>query len=115
MLCSSTAAAVEVTYSLTSWIACVTFHDLPGCDRDAARGSGDRLPCGEADHSRIGGSHQPRSLEADVPVPTDDDVVVNGDAERLGDIDDRLGHADVGLRGRRVARRVVVEESAMID
>ena len=42
-------------------------------------------------------------------VPADDDVVVHGNAERGRDIDDRLGHLDVGLRRRRIAGGVVVE------
>ena len=42
-----------------------------------------------------------------MPVLADDDVVVHRDAERLGDIDDRLGHLDVGARGRRIARGVI--------
>ena len=29
-------------------------------------------------------------------VPADDDVVVPGNPERLGDVDDRLGHLDIG-------------------
>ena len=33
---------------------------------------------------------QLQRLEAGVAVPADDDVVVDGDAERLGDLDDRL-------------------------
>jgi hypothetical protein len=41
----------------------------------------------------------------------DDDVVVHGDAERRGDVDDRFRHLDVGLRRRRIAGRVVVHES----
>ena len=41
----------------------------------------------------------------------DDDVVVLGDAERGRDIDDRLGHLDVGLRGRRIATGVVVHDN----
>jgi hypothetical protein len=32
-------------------------------------------------------------------VPADDDVIMHGNPERLGDVDDRLGHLDVGLRG----------------
>jgi len=47
-----------------------------------------------------------------MPVLADDDVVVHGDAERRGDVDDRLGHLDVGLRRRRIAGRVVVHEPA---
>ena len=46
-----------------------------------------------------------------MPVLADDDVVVHGDAERGGDIDDRLGHLDVGLRRRRVAGGMVVQET----
>jgi hypothetical protein len=30
-------------------------------------------------------------------------MVVHGNSERGGDIDDRLGHGDVGLRRRRIA------------
>jgi hypothetical protein len=37
-------------------------------------------------------------------------VVVHGDAERAGDVDDRLGHLDVGLRRRWIAGRVVVHQ-----
>ncbi len=50
-----------------------------------------------------------------MPVLADDDVVVHGDAERRGDVDDGLGHVDVGLRGRGIAARVIMQESAMID
>jgi hypothetical protein len=39
-----------------------------------------------------------------------DDVVVHGDAERLGDLDDRLRHLDVGARGRGIAGGMVVQE-----
>ena len=38
-----------------------------------------------------------------MPVLADNDVVVHGDAKRRRDIDGRLGHLDVGLRGRRIA------------
>jgi hypothetical protein len=44
-----------------------------------------------------------------MPVLADDDVIVHGDAERRGDVDDRLGHLDIGLRRRRIARGVVVD------
>jgi hypothetical protein len=43
-----------------------------------------------------------------MPVVADDDVVMDGNAERGRDVDDRLGHLDVGLRGRRIAGGVVV-------
>lgn len=41
----------------------------------------------------------------------DDDVVVDGDAERLGDLDQRAGHLDVGARGGRIAGGVVVDDA----
>lgn len=47
-----------------------------------------------------------------MPAFADNDVVVHGDTERVGDADDRLGHLDVGLRRRRVARGVVVQQAA---
>ena len=59
-------------------------------------------------------SHPPRSdqqqaLHARIAVLADDDVVVDGDAERLGGVDDLFGHFDVGTRRRRVARGMVVQ------
>jgi len=44
-------------------------------------------------------------------VLADDDVVMHGDAERAGDVDDRLGHLDVRLRGRGVATRKIVHQA----
>jgi len=38
-----------------------------------------------------------------MPASADDDVIVHGDAERPRDIDDRAGHLDIRLRGRRIA------------
>lgn len=46
-----------------------------------------------------------------MPVLADNDVIVHRDAERLGDVDDRLGHIDVGARGRGVATRMVVHDA----
>ena len=54
---------------------------------------------------------QPQPLQARVPVLADDDVVVHGNAERARDIDDRFCHLDVGLRRRRVAGGMVVQEA----
>ena len=45
-----------------------------------------------------------------MPAFADDDVVVHGNAERGGDVDDGFGHLDVRLRRRRVAGGVVVHE-----
>lgn len=60
-------------------------------------------------------SDQLQSLEARMAVAADDDVVVDGDAERGGDVDDRLGHLDVGAGGRRVSRGVVVERPTQFN
>ena len=38
-----------------------------------------------------------------MPVLADDDVVVHGNAERGGDLDDRLRHPDIRLGGCRIA------------
>jgi len=46
-----------------------------------------------------------------MPVLADDDVVVHGDAERTRDVDDRAGHLDVGLRRRRIAGGVIVQDA----
>src|SRR5438094_7840539 len=46
-----------------------------------------------------------------MPVLADDDVVVHGNAERGDDLDDCLGHMDVGLRGRRIAGGMVVQQA----
>ncbi len=43
-------------------------------------------------------SNQPQPFHARMPVLADDDVIVHGDAERTGDVDDRLGHLDIRLR-----------------
>src|ERR1700693_6154421 len=45
--------------------------------------------------------------------PSDDDVVVHGDAERTRHGDDRLGHLDVGTRGGRVAGGMVVDHHSV--
>ncbi len=45
-----------------------------------------------------------------MPVAPDDDVVVHGDAEWGGDVDDRFRHLDVGLRRCRIPGGVVVDE-----
>ena len=55
-------------------------------------------------------SHQLQALQAGMAELADDDVIVHGDAERLGDIDHLLGHLDIGGGRRRVAGRVVVDE-----
>ena len=45
-----------------------------------------------------------------MPVLADNDVIVHRDAQRPGDVDDRLGHVDVGARRRRIALRMVVHQ-----
>jgi hypothetical protein len=55
-------------------------------------------------------SYQPHPFHAGMPVLADDDVIVHGNAERRGDVDDRLGHPDVCLRRRRIAGGVIVHQ-----
>ena len=43
-------------------------------------------------------------------APADDNVVVRGDAERGGDVDDRFRHLDVRTRRRGIAARMVVHQ-----
>ncbi len=45
-----------------------------------------------------------------MPVLADNDVIMHGNPQRLGDVDDRLRHLDVGLRGRGIAGGVIVHE-----
>ena len=58
--------------------------------------------------------NQPQALHARMTVLADDDVVVHRYAERTGDIDDRLGHMDTGLRRRWIAGGVIVHQNMMI-
>src|SRR5258708_29265053 len=76
------------------------FYVSWGCFRDV----GSR-PFGAPPKRRL---NQPHPLQARMPVLADHDVVVHGNAERSGDIDDRLGHLDVRLRRRRVAGGMIV-------
>ena len=59
----------------------------------------------------------PRSELAEGPQAqlrsgTHDDVVMQRQAEILAALLDLLGHAEIGLRGHRIARRVVVDQSS---
>jgi hypothetical protein len=54
---------------------------------------------------------QPHPLQARMPASADDDVVVHGNAEGRGDIDDRFRHLDIGLRRRGIAGGMVVHQS----
>lgn len=47
-------------------------------------------------------------------VPTHDDVVVNLDAEAARYCDNAFGHLDVGVRGRRVASGMIVQQSSVL-
>ena len=44
-------------------------------------------------------------------VLADNDVVVHRNAERIGDLDDGLRHLDVGARRRRIAGRMVMQDT----
>jgi hypothetical protein len=54
---------------------------------------------------------QAQALEAGVSVLADDDVIVDCYPERLGRIDDHLGHIDVRARRRGVARGMIVDQN----
>ena len=43
-----------------------------------------------------------------MPLLADDDVIVNGNAERLGNVGNRLGHLNVRGRRCRIAGGVIV-------
>lgn len=49
------------------------------------------------------GLDQQQALHRGIALLADDDVIVDGDAKRLGAVDNLLGHLDVGARRRRVA------------
>ena len=53
---------------------------------------------------------QLQPLQTRMPVLADDDVVVHGNPEWRGDVGDRLGHLDVGLRWRGIAGGMVVRQ-----
>src|SRR6185437_1316545 len=55
-------------------------------------------------------SNQPERLEAGDAVATDDEVVVDGDAQGAAGLDHLPGHVDVGGAGGGVARGVVVQD-----
>ena len=62
--------------------------------------------------SESGGNRldQFKAFQARVAVFADDDVVVHGNPEWRGDVGDRLGHLDVGLRWRGIAGGMVVRQ-----
>jgi hypothetical protein len=53
-------------------------------------------------------SDQLQAAQAGVAVASDDDMVVHGDAEGLGDFDNHPGQVDVGTRRCRIATGVIV-------
>ena len=59
-------------------------------------------------------SDQLQPSQARMAVSADDDMVMEGDAEGLGRLLDRAGHVDIGARGGRIARRMVVENHERI-
>jgi hypothetical protein len=55
--------------------------------------------------------NQPQAPEARVPVLAHDNVVMHGNAQRVGDGDDLLRHLNVGAGRRRIARGMVVQDT----
>ena len=50
-----------------------------------------------------------------MPVLADDDVVVHGNAERGGDLDDRLGHVDVRRTDESARSHIKLERLAFLS
>ena len=68
---------------------------------------------GDADGAPAGvcGLDQFHPLQTRMPVLADDDVVVHRNAQWRRDVDDRACHLDIGLRGRRIAGGMVVQDA----
>ena len=58
------------------------------------------------------GLNQLQPLEARMAFLADDDVIVHRNAERLGDVDNRLRHLNIGARRRRIAGRMIVHQTS---
>src|ERR1700732_1432513 len=56
--------------------------------------------------------HQAKAAKAGMPIPGDDDVVMDSDAKQLADLVNLLGHVDIGPGRRGVTGWVVVDENA---
>ena len=65
-----------------------------------------------ADVGQVLSSHEAKATKAGVPIPGDDDVVMDSDAKQLADLVNLLGHVDVGPGRGGVAGRMVVHEDA---
>ena len=59
---------------------------------------------------KTGLSDEAERFEADMGPFADHQMIVHGDAERLGALHNLTGHVDVRLAGRRVTGRVVVNQ-----
>ena len=57
-------------------------------------------------------SHQAKATKARMAIPCNDDMVVDSDTKQPANLDDLLGHVDIGPGWRGVARRVIVDEHA---
>src|SRR6476620_319143 len=57
-------------------------------------------------------SHEAKPAKAGMPIPGDDDVVMDSDPKQLADLVNLLGHVDVGPGRGGVAGRMVVHEDA---
>ncbi len=54
---------------------------------------------------------QLQSLQTRMSVLADDDVIVHGNTEWTGNVDDRFCHLDIHRRRRRIAGGVVVQDA----
>jgi hypothetical protein len=64
---------------------------------------------------RTTASDQPQALQTGMTVLADDDVIMHRYPERGGDVDNRAGHLDVGLRGRRIAGGMIMYDPALLE
>ena len=65
-----------------------------------------------ADVGQVLSSHEAKATKAGVPIPGDDDVVMDSDTKQPTNLGDLLGHVDVGPGRGGVAGRMVVDEDA---
>ena len=62
----------------------------------------------QSSKARTRGLDEALALKAGVPIPSDDEVVMDDNIQRLARLDELSGHVDVRLTGGRVSRRMIM-------
>src|SRR3981189_986134 len=99
-------------YSCARKVACKTSRRVMA--QDSSGGCAFQFPGAAAGGARAElirtwrGSNMLQRLEARMPVLADNEMVVHRDTEGARDLHNRLRHLDVGARGGRIARGMVV-------